>query len=586
MTLDTPFPLPQATLPRPPSRSSRTLPPSYLYLKRNIYYFRYALSAQWQELLQHAEIRISLRTSYRRPAKARALLLFAELTIILAGGQMITYQEIRRRLNILLQRFLAADAERFQPRTINFSEAGLELTPESLHAGMRWMYKRMYGPKESFEQLADRCIPALIEQGIFTADEISEGDRPLIAKAMAEMELSYQDILRKKEAGDFMADHAIMTADYGPLRPVMLPVQPETRPAAPLYTEALERYVAAKITDGAWKQHGVADHKQRLHTFLDIKGDMPLDAISRDDMREFRETLRKLPPNHSRSKKYAGMSAQEIIRTQPEKQLNIATVNIIVEAVGSLLGWFAQEGILQSNPAKGLQIKDERQAIELREAFTEDDLKRIFAHPKFTEGKFKFADYFWIPLIGLYSGMRLEEIAQMHCADVYETTTKGLWVFDLNDNGVDEAGFKKTLKNKNARRTVPLHSALIELGLLDYHERMVKSGVVRLFPELKKTERIGKYGKQPGKQFNAIVKEVLGTGANKSFHSLRHTFADYFKQRGMQKDIFHQLYGHDIAALAAKQYGSKFPPERCYEEVISKFGVSLDVAGLRECARK
>lgn len=70
MTPDTPFPLSQATLPCPPSRSSRVLPSSCLYLKRNIYYFRYVLSAQGQELLRHAEIRISLRTSYRRPAKA------------------------------------------------------------------------------------------------------------------------------------------------------------------------------------------------------------------------------------------------------------------------------------------------------------------------------------------------------------------------------------------------------------------------------------------------------------------------------------------------------------------------------------
>ncbi len=179
---------------------------------------------------------------------------------------------------------------------------------------------------------------------------------------------------------------------------------------APLFSEAIERYVVTKLSDGAWKEHSLPDHRQRLGTFLEIIGDKRIDDISREDMREFRETLRRLPPNRSRSRKYVEMSIREILADPPEKTLSVKTINVTVEAVGSLLEWCVREGLLRSNPAKGLQIKDTRQEIELRDAFTADDLKTIFSHPKFTQRKFKYPAYFWIPLIGLYTGMRLEEI--------------------------------------------------------------------------------------------------------------------------------------------------------------------------------
>ena len=119
----------------------------------------------------------------------------------------------------------------------------------------------------------------------------------------------------------------------------------------------------------------------------------------------------------------------------PEQTLNVATINTALEAVGSLFEWYVREGILDRNPARGLQVKDTRQAIDLREAFSREDLERIFAHPKFAQGKFIHPAYFWIPLIGLFTGMRLEEIAQLFCKDIYQDKESSLWVIDVNDIG-------------------------------------------------------------------------------------------------------------------------------------------------------
>lgn len=161
--------------------------------------------------------------------------------------------------------------------------------------------------------------------------------------------------------------------------------------------------------------------------------------------------------------------------------------------------------------------------------------------------------------------MRLEEICQLHTEDIYEED--GIWLIDIRTSSTD--GLEdKILKTKNAIRRVPIHSDLIQLGLLDYHNEIAQRSI-RLFPKLYKTDKSPKYGKQVGKQFASLLKS-LGIEDKKSFHSLRHTFSDYFKKLNLHNDIFRQVFGHEATTLAAKQYGSKFGIRQCYEELISK----------------
>jgi hypothetical protein len=50
-----------------------------------------------------------------------------------------------------------------------------------------------------------------------------------------------------------------------------------------------------------------------------------------------------------------------------------------------------------------------------REAFTQDELKALFGDMgKYVQATEDITSRFWAPLIALYSGMRLEEICQIH----------------------------------------------------------------------------------------------------------------------------------------------------------------------------
>lgn len=565
------------------SGDDKKSPPAYLCLKRSIYYFRYALPKESRLHWGRSELRLSLRTSYLRTARFRARMLLAEVEKTFLEDTMLEYREIRRRMNILLQRMLAQDhADLSEKKALTIGDT--TIPHDQLRASQAAMLL-CWNSEKALEKLAPNCLIDLFKSGAFTWEELSEENYLQIVKAYNEMQITMHRIEVARLRGDFLLEEEIVGRDYGKLpceiektaeaEVSSVPMQVAIEAMSPkknalLYSDAMDRYIHQKLQDGEWREHSVADHRGRLGEFLLIIGDKSIESITREDMRLFRETLRRLPPNRTRVKAYKDKSIQELIALKVEKTLSVTTVNILVEAVGSMLGWYVREGLLDVNPATHLQIKDTRQDIELRQAFSADELSKIFAHPKFAQKEFKSPSYYWIPLIALYTGMRLEEISQLHCADIYESSNKGIWIIDINATGLDEEGRPKLLKNKNARRIVPIHPILIRLGILDYHTDITKKKHVRLFPDLKKSEGAVKFGKQPGKQFKSVVAAALGDASGKTFHSLRHTFADFYKQRGLQNDYFRQVFGHEMPMLAAKQYGEKFPPKVLYENVIVK----------------
>ena len=79
-----------------PATSSRS--PSYLYRKRNIYYYRFAIPRHMQAVLGGAEIRLSLRTAYLREAKPLADKLHEKTLGELRKKEMLTLAEVRQRL--------------------------------------------------------------------------------------------------------------------------------------------------------------------------------------------------------------------------------------------------------------------------------------------------------------------------------------------------------------------------------------------------------------------------------------------------------------------------------------------------------
>jgi len=492
----------------------------------------------------------------------------------------ISQKVIRERLNGYLRALLEKDDIQIQPRK-GVSGPGIDLTSGQLSACYANMLTRLVDNPESLVDSAVDCIPHLIDEGVFKPEEISAENILQIAKAHIKIQVTNHKVQAARANGDYLTEQAIFAASYEPYPPnpdsaIEGQVQ-DTSINQFTLLELIEKYIETKLSDGAWKSHSVADHKLRLVNLVEILENKIVSDISRDDMRRFRDALRRLPPNRTKLKAYRGKSIKEILEMNPAEVLSVKTVNMIVEAASSMFDWGLREGYLSQNPAKGLSIKDDRQEIGLRDAFSPEDIRKIFASDHYVKGDFKHPSFFWAPLIAVYTGMRLEEVCQLSLDDIYESEQGGVWVIDVNANPYRDGTGRKLLKNKNAARIIPIHQDLIQVGLLDYRDCLKKKGVERLFSELNKTASSPKFGKQPGKSFAKLVR-ALDLGGNKTFHSLRHSFSDFFKVKGLHNDTFRQIFGHEIPELAGRQYGSKFDVRTCYEEVVSKLDYGIDVS--------
>ena len=209
--------------------------------------------------------------------------------------------------------------------------------------------------------------------------------------------------------------------------------------------------------------------------------------------------------------------------------------------------------------------------------FDKSDLDKIFSVHWFTagtgernkQGRFHLfrPHFYWLPLMGLYTGARLNELCQLYISDV-KVTESGVHYVDFNLDGEDKIdldGSDKSLKNPSSIRIVALHPHLVELGLPDYVKALSDAGYTRLFPELKRDVVKG-YGKPAGSWFNGrFLGKQLGMPRDgmRTFHSFRHTFITALNELEVPPDIQSQLAGHSRGdSITAARYRKDAEAER------------------------
>lgn len=231
--------------------------------------------------------------------------------------------------------------------------------------------------------------------------------------------------------------------------------------------------------------------------------------------------------------------------------------------------------VIGSNPAEQVRVINPPHP-KPRIAFSVEELNRIFNTPLYLERRFpkgagREAAY-WLPLLALFTGARLEELAQLLVDDICHADGLGYYL-----NITDEAEHAK-LKNSSSRRRIPLHAALIQCGFLDY-AKSIKSGQL-LFSDLKPNPR-GKLGAYFSNFFGQYLRKQVGiTDRRKVFHSFRHTFKETCRQVGIDEAIHDALTGHSNNS-ASRKYGNEQYPLAPLFEAINVYAIDgLDVSHL------
>lgn len=277
----------------------------------------------------------------------------------------------------------------------------------------------------------------------------------------------------------------------------------------------------------------------------------PVAKITKKEVREWKTALKNFPVKATEISVFKNLDFRQIIKsneTENRPCISIKTINRYLAALGSHTRWLVTMGYLEDNPTNGMLSKIDRETQKVF-PYELDQLRAIFQSPLFigcksptcpdVSGNIRIRDHrFWLPLLSLFSGARLGELAQLLVADIEKI--KNCWVFKITTEGDP----KKRLKTKGSQRFIPIHNELISLGFIEYHSTIRNAGHKWLFPEIvadTRNNRAGTFSRFYGRYLKKIG---VKTDSRYNFHSFRHGFVDALRLAGYQDDQFKFLLGH------------------------------------------
>lgn len=264
-----------------------------------------------------------------------------------------------------------------------------------------------------------------------------------------------------------------------------------------------------------------------LVLFEEFTGNPPLSALTREQGDGFKAWLQ-----------------------HPDRKTTSKTAHDRLTWAKSLLKYACQSlELISRNPWQGLKIT--HKTTNKRRPWTDEELTTLFTQPLHTAYELPKAKQagtdaaYWIPLLGLYTGARIGELAQLQVSDVGNIS--GIYVLTITDDGDGQA-----VKTAAGIRKVPIHSELVRLGFLEFVEALKTRKESSLWPSL--PTRTGKAGDYFGRWFRDY-RRALGFGKLPDFHCLRHTVRSQMAEAEITEQMMDTVMGHEIkGSTGAKVY--------------------------------
>lgn len=369
------------------------------------------------------------------------------------------------------------------------------------------------------------------------------------------------DTIKKRNVGEF-----IITPPP--------PVDPAEK-HGPTLSETFKRWKSGTLLPGMKvPRPSTADEAEFcVRRFREMHGDPHIGSITRAQARSFCDALWRLPtrlPDHIERLPLPDIINRADIHSYPARSSGTfgkhITLMLAIINKGAKAFDLKFKGNGWSNPFDGLKPEnndDER----VRDPFSPEELATIFGSSIYTRGERPRGGQgeaaFWLPVLDVMTGARLSELAQLRLGDIRKDDDSGIVFFDINDEG------GKKLKAKSAKREVPIHRVLIDIGFMDYlamRQEDAADAAALLFPGLEpRGKKQQRWAGAWSKWFNRWRTQTLGIAGHetrKDFHSLRHTFKDMCRAAQIGEEVHDALSGHSFKGGGkgvGRRYGSGVP---------------------------
>jgi integrase len=298
------------------------------------------------------------------------------------------------------------------------------------------------------------------------------------------------------------------------------------------------------------KSSTLARYKTHVDAFVDWlgdKADAKLEAVTKSDVREFRDAIR------------TGWMKSEASTNEDKPKANrtAKTTNLYAADVASMFRHAMKDGLLLSNPAAALARLPELDSTE-REVFSVAEVGKLVKTAGavgWQAGLFALSDpkraarskdWQGMILVGFYAGARIGDCARLTWGNV-NLTKKTLLFMPAKS------------ERKRKRLEVPLHPRLMSwlktrtagnddaplFPTLQGCSVGGESGLSSQFIRIMETAKIDRGTKRSG------VKGTQRAQHARSFHSLRHSLTSTLANLDVSEEIRRRIVGHESAEVHA-----------------------------------
>ena len=303
-----------------------------------------------------------------------------------------------------------------------------------------------------------------------------------------------------------------------------------------------------------------------------------------------------MPDDYGKSPKDKDRSLTEIIAEADANgapRLKDKTVKRHLSTLSRFF-WFAfDQGHICESQWKSLvahhAFRDEGGARNQREAWLSEELKGLFGSPVWrgchrhfrTEaGPFILRDAkFWLPLLALYHGARLEEFSDLYGRDI--GWDHNIWFIRIREAEARQRHERtpdgrrvegRRLKNDNASRVVPLHPELVRLGFPEYVAAVAPNPDMPLFPDIPPQGKDSKRGPRITRWFVEYRKAIGIFRPGVGMHAFRHSANTRLRdamQTKQHERIINYLLGHSGGGGEGEERYDKGPGLKLAAETLA-----------------
>lgn len=351
------------------------------------------------------------------------------------------------------------------------------------------------------------------------------------------------------------------------------------------YTMRREDETPHAATGVNFERTSLRNWQSSVRVFSEIVGDLPLSEMSKEEVIEFNKMIQRLPANFGKSSR-DNRSARQVIEDTDEsepmeiaafidklrnegkpsneindaiaavrtKRISATTIKRHQTALQSIFEHSLSQGMIASNPFKGrLLTEAEVKRWKRSEARVErvgwgESIYTLLGSEVFTNPLADIGEpLFWAPLIAMYAGLRLEEICQLRVQDF------------AKDNGIIFVAVQNQLgsqlvKTSNSIRRIPLHKALVDVGLPKLVELRQQAGMSRLFPDMPRSKSKGTMSAIMSKRFGYYIRSRGIKEDGLDFHALRTEFLVRLTRNKVPDHVRKGLMGHEQTDVTHANY--------------------------------